>query len=716
MKSTILLSITLLLLASPGFSAPLGSAFTYQGRLTDAGERASGSYDFTFALYDASTGGARFGAILTNTAVAVSNGVFTTSLDFGPAAFDGSAYWLELGVRAAGGGAFSAVPRRQFLSAAPYALHAARAGSVTNGVIQNPSFIGTTGNTPLELFVNGSRALRLEPSGGSVNVIAGHSANTALPGSTSASIAGGYQNAVRGDFVSVGGGALNLATNWSATVGGGAYNTNTGYAGTIGGGEANLVRGVRATVAGGASNVASNDYSTVGGGTWNIATGDYSTIGGGFMNTAAIGASTVAGGYQNVATNGSAIAGGVRNFASGSDGFVGGGTDNTNRSYEGVIGGGALNRAEGFRTMVGGGYQNAATGDNAAVAGGVGNVATGYACSIGGGYENDARGDNSVVSGGAYNLVTNWSATVAGGIYNTNTGFSGFVGGGELNLVGGTRAAVSGGFSNRSSGDYSVVAGGRHNVATGTDATIGGGYQNSVGGFEATVAGGYANNANNQFSTVGGGAGNFAGGAWSTVPGGETCAANADFSFAAGRRAKANHGGAFVWADSKTNDFPSTATNQFRIRSVGGALFATAINETTGDPTAGVNLAPAGGSWSSLSDRASKENLQDVSSAGILERLAKVPIHTWNYKAQGADIRHIGPMAQDFAAAFGVGEDDRHITTVDADGVALAAIQGLHQLLREKDSRLETQAAELRELKNRMAALESLLKTAIAKP
>jgi hypothetical protein len=61
----------------------------------------------------------------------------------------------------------------------------------------------------------------------------------------------------------------------------------------------------------------------------------------------------------------------------------------------------------------------------------------------------------------------------------------------------------------------------------------------------------------------------------------------------------------------------------------------------------------------------------------VLRRLASVPISTWSYRSQKRSIRHIGPMAQDFHRAFGVGEDRRHISSVDADGVALAAIKGL---------------------------------------
>jgi hypothetical protein len=84
----------------------------------------------------------------------------------------------------------------------------------------------------------------------------------------------------------------------------------------------------------------------------------------------------------------------------------------------------------------------------------------------------------------------------------------------------------------------------------------------------------------------------------------------------------------------------------------------------------------------------------------ILARLATVPIQSWNYTAQDPAIRHIGPMAQDFYAAFGVGEDERYISTIDADGVALAAIQALYA---------ENQALESRVtgLEARLAALEA---------
>jgi hypothetical protein len=90
-----------------------------------------------------------------------------------------------------------------------------------------------------------------------------------------------------------------------------------------------------------------------------------------------------------------------------------------------------------------------------------------------------------------------------------------------------------------------------------------------------------------------------------------------------------------------------------------------------------------------LSDRNAKNSFSAVNPRQILETLMTLDIATWNYNGQDAGIRHIGPVAQEFYAAFGVGEDDRHITTVDADGVALASIQGLYQVMQDENAALK---------------------------
>jgi len=97
-----------------------------------------------------------------------------------------------------------------------------------------------------------------------------------------------------------------------------------------------------------------------------------------------------------------------------------------------------------------------------------------------------------------------------------------------------------------------------------------------------------------------------------------------------------------------------------------------------------------------LSDRNGKSNLAPVDSRAVLEKVAALPLAMWNYKAQDKSIRHLGPMAQDFHAAFGLGENDTTITTIDADGVALAAIQGLNQKLEQRLKAKDAEIAELR--------------------
>ena len=118
---SITLSILVALTLTPGLQAagaPLGTAFTYQGRLlTSYGAGVNGSNDMQFGLYTNSSGSSLVGSLITNAAVAFSNGLFTTTLDFGAGVFDGTTYWLEVGLRAGGSGTnFSLLSPRQRLA------------------------------------------------------------------------------------------------------------------------------------------------------------------------------------------------------------------------------------------------------------------------------------------------------------------------------------------------------------------------------------------------------------------------------------------------------------------------------------------------------------------------------------------------------------------------------------------------------------------------
>ncbi|OQA27376.1 MAG: hypothetical protein BWY59_01096 [Verrucomicrobia bacterium ADurb.Bin345] len=109
-----------------------------------------------------------------------------------------------------------------------------------------------------------------------------------------------------------------------------------------------------------------------------------------------------------------------------------------------------------------------------------------------------------------------------------------------------------------------------------------------------------------------------------------------------------------------------------------------------------------GSTWINASDRNLKENFEPVNPAEILEKVVALPISEWSYKMDDNSSRHVGPIAQDFYAAFRLGDNDTGISTVDPAGVALAAIQGLHALVQQKD-------AEILELKARLERLEAAL-------
>ena len=240
-------------------------------------------------------------------------------------------------------------------------------------------------------------------------------------------------------------------------------------------------------------------------------------------------------------------------------------------------------------------------------------------------------------------------------------------------------------------------------------ATSAGGVDNIAGGVAATVGGGGGNTVSADFATVAGGGANVAGGTYAAVPGGSDNLAQGNYSFAAGRRANAYNQGCFVWGDATDADVACNDDNRWVARASGGVYFY-----TNSGLSSGVYVPAGGNAWSTVSDRNLKENVASVDGQEVLARLAQVPITSWNYKSQDAAIRHMGPMAQDFYGAFGLGEDDTHISTVDADGVALAAIQGLYELVQDKAARITAlesenaaQQQQIDALESRLAALEA---------
>lgn len=107
------------------------------------------------------------------------------------------------------------------------------------------------------------------------------------------------------------------------------------------------------------------------------------------------------------------------------------------------------------------------------------------------------------------------------------------------------------------------------------------------------------------------------------------------------------------------------------------------------------------------SDRNKKEKIRRIDPQITLHQLDKMPIYQWQYK--GTDRSHIGPMAQDFHEAFGLGDDNTTIAAIDADGVALAAIKGQQQIIKEQHKRIVEQDAEINDLQVRLERLEAML-------
>ena len=385
-------------------------------------------------------------------------------------------------------------------------------------------------------------------------------------------------------------------------------------------------------------------------------------------------------------------------------GTVGGGYNNragdnagtTNDKFIATVGGGASNTASGIGSTIGGGANNTASGPYAMVGGGGLNLATNDSAFIGGGERNTANGRTSVIAGGYYNLTAGQSATIGGGSNNNAHSHWSTIGGGGLNAI--TTTAT-----------YATIAGGNTNNANGSQSAIGGGANNTTSNTNATVAGGGGNTASGNSATIGGGGANTASAQFATVPGGFLNTASGSYSFAAGHRAIANADGNFTFADSNNFDFTSTTANSFRVRATGGIRFVTGI-----DNTGAVTWSCAafnGGSWSCSSDRNAKENFVAVDPRATLEKLSQVPILQWNAKWTDPNVKHFGPMSQDFYAAFGLGDDDKTINTIDLDGVALNAIQGLYAMTQNQDAQIAAQKKQIDALETRLAALEQLAQT-----
>jgi Chaperone of endosialidase len=397
-----------------------------------------------------------------------------------------------------------------------------------------------------------------------------------------------------------------------------------------------------------------------------------------------------------------------------------GNTDSFNGISDDVAGGegsgvlaGNLNAACDAYSGITAGFENEVAGGSASysvVAGGLYNVVTGAQAFIGSGYESYVSGNGSVIGGGASEYNDDYGGPLFG---SQISGIDSFIGAGDVNNVSGNGSFIGAGdyayegsgttaSGNQVAGNDSFIGTGDQNSVAANEAFIGSGGLNTIdsGGTYATILGGNRNTVTGEYASILGGFGSLASGAYAIVAGGDADTAAGTLSFAAGYHADAGHNGSFVWSDfsSGSATLKDTAVNQFVARASGGVYLYS--NEAM---TSGVKLAAGSGTWASVSDRNVKTDIAPLNDASILAKVTALPVNVWRYKSE-AGVRHVGPMAQDFYAAFGVGEDDRHITTIDEDGVALAAIKGLSEKVERKDGEIAALRAELHRLEAAFAA------------
>ena len=320
-----------------------------------------------------------------------------------------------------------------------------------------------------------------------------------------------------------------------------------------------------------------------------------------------------------------------------------------------------------------------------------------------------AFGDSSVASGQTSTAMG--SFTTASGLRSTAMGTASVASGEQSTAMGNGSTASA----------LSSTAMGQGTLASGALSTAMG--AGTIASAVASTAMGSTTRATGNFSTAFGNL-NVAGGTGSLVAG-TTSVANGVDAIALGLRVNANGTGSvvlgsdatvttpgvFMYGDrSTTNDLTTNGSNEFLVRAAGGTVFYSNAAMTTG-----VVLLSGTSGWQpvGVSDENRKTDFRDLDGEQVLGRLAAMPVREWRYTTQDAGIRHVGPTAQDFRAAFGLGESDVRIGSVDADGIALAGVKALDARTRATNDALARQnerlTREVVDLRERLARLEALL-------
>ncbi|MBN1996711.1 tail fiber domain-containing protein [candidate division KSB1 bacterium] len=251
------------------------------------------------------------------------------------------------------------------------------------------------------------------------------------------------------------------------------------------------------------------------------------------------------------------------------------------------------------------------------------------------------------------NVVSANAGTVSGGYGNQSTAWGSFVGGGLVNTAGGGFfwgcAVVSGGERNDADSDYGTIGGGKDNSITDDDGTI---------AHHSTIGGGENNVIEDAHHAV--------------IPGGGNNAVTGNYSFAAGRRAKANHAGCFVWADNEDADFATQKAKSFIVRASGGVGIGLNNPQYPLHMASGAYVSVAG-IWTDASSREYKENIKDLSLADALSALEVLRPKSFNYKADKDD-NCLGFIAEDVPDLV-ASKDRKGLSSMDIVTVVTRVVQ-----------------------------------------
>lgn len=690
-------------LAGTAVAAPLGPAFTYQGELRTAGAPANGAHDFEFRLYDSASGALQIGATVARPGISVSDGLFATTLDFGPAQFAGDAQWLEIRVRPAGSGSYQTLSPRTPLTAAPYAWSAAVAlANSVNGLSVVDGSIGSAdvdssqvqrrvaascvaGQSIRSIDASGGVVCETDDSGNGVTAITaggGLSGGTITTTGTIAIASNGVTGGMLQDGA-VGVADINTAqvqARVSGVCAAGQYMRSVDAGGSV-------VCGTPAFsgwgLGGNGGTTASNFLGTTDAQPLVLAVRSTPTL--------TLTPSSILFNGQPATSN--IVAGSLANNAINVRGatVIGGGLP-LGDSDPDVPFEGPNQVSDHFGTVVGG-YDNTA-GD------GSGAATTAMYAFIGGGRGNSASATSAVVLGGQLNNATEGGAVVL-------AGFS--------NLASGANAATVGGAFNTASGDAASVGGGRENTASGFRSHVSGGTENTASGLGASVGNGGDNCAGGYFSWVGGLGAVTRPGTASGDPG-LGCAGitgTGDFD---------GDDGSFVWADTSPGLYASSGPRQFLVRAEGGAVFSGVgnVNDPAGNRlrvagTLRVDTLGSAGS-TTLCRNASNQIASCSSSArykqaiegldpalGLAAARALRPV---GFEWRGSGEADLGFVAEEVAAIdprLVVRDDTGRVEGVKYDRLSAVLALALQQLAAER----ELDGARLARIEARMAALEA---------